>query len=82
LGRQNAEEGIVSSRKPWLDGPSPKDRAVARMWQGGPVCLIGLGLTAFTHFWFGYVIIWTVLLFLSGLFWFSVGMITYFTGVE
>jgi hypothetical protein len=72
----------VDSKKPWLDGPSAKDRAISRMWQGGPVCLLGLGITAFRYFWFGYMIIWTVLLFLSGLFWFTVGTITYVTGVE
>jgi len=81
--RANAEgRDEMTNNKPWLDGPSAKDRAIAKMWQGGPTCLIGLGVSAFTHFWFGFVIIWTVLLFIAGLFWFATGLVTYWTGVE
>lgn len=72
----------MSSNKPWLDGPSPQSRAIAKMWQGGPFFLIGLISTALTHYVLGFVIIWTLLIGFAGLFWFLTGLITYWTGVE
>ena len=68
--------------KPWLDGPGPKDRAIARMWQGGPLFLIGALSTAFTYFNLGIIWSWTVIAGVLGLFWFLAGLITYMTGVE
>ncbi|ELP35209.1 hypothetical protein [Rhodopirellula baltica] len=72
----------MTSNKPWLDGPSAKDRARAKIWQGGPFFLIGLISTTLTHFLFGYVWFGTVAIGIAGLFWFLTGVITYYTGVE
>ncbi|TWT66181.1 hypothetical protein [Allorhodopirellula solitaria] len=72
----------MSSNKPWLEGPSPKDRAIAKMWQGGPLFLIGVISTAGTAYFLGLVWIWTVLVGIAGLFWFLTGLITYWTGAE
>ncbi len=71
----------MPSNKPWLDGPSAKERAVAKMWQGGPFFLIGLIGTIGTLL-MGFISLWIVVLGLAGLFWFVTGAITYFTGVE
>ena len=72
----------MPSNKPWLDGPSAKDRATAKIWQGGPLFLIGLISTAGTYYLLGIVWIWTVIIGIAGLFWFLTGLITYYTGVE
>jgi len=72
----------IDMNKPWLDGPGPKDRAIARMWQGGPLFLIGALSTAFTYFNLGIIWSWTVIAGVLGLFWFLAGLITYLTGVE
>lgn len=52
------------------------------MWQGGPIFLMGVIGTATTHFAFGYIWVWTVLVAAAGLFWLIAGLITYFTGIE
>ena len=72
----------MSSNKPWLNGPSKRDQAIAKMWQGGPAFLIGVISTTGTHYLIGIVWIWTVILAILGLFWFLTGLITYLTGVE
>ncbi|MFO0942610.1 MAG: hypothetical protein U0930_17885 [Pirellulales bacterium] len=72
----------MPSNKPWLDGPSARDRAVAKMWQGGPALLIGLLATAGTYFLFGMVWFWTIIIAIAGFFWLLTGLITYFTGYE
>ncbi len=72
----------MPSKKTWLDGPTPKERAAHRMWQGGPLFLIGMLATATTHFMLGVVWIWTVVIGVVGLFWFLSGLITYWTGLE
>jgi hypothetical protein len=72
----------MASNKSWLEGPSAKERAVSKMWQGGPLFLIGTIGTVGTHYLLGIVWIWTVLAGLAGLFWFMTGLITYYTGVE
>lgn len=72
----------MPSQKPWLDGPTPKERATNRMLQGGPLFLIGLLVTATTHFMFGFIWIWMVVIGVLGLFWFLSGLLTYLTGLE
>ena len=72
----------MPSNKPWLDGPSPKDRAREKMWQGGPLCLTALIITAGTHYFLGVFWLWTVLVAIAGFFWFVTGVVTYLTGVE
>ncbi len=72
----------MPSNKPWLDGPTPKERAAQKMWQGGPVFLIGALTTAATHFFLGVIWIWMVVIGVAGLFWFLTGLITYSTGLE
>lgn len=68
--------------KPWLDGPSKKDRAISSMQQGGPVFLIAAVTTAGTHYFLGFIWTWFVIAGALGLFWFLVGLITYLTGFE
>ncbi len=68
--------------KPWLDGPSPKDRAVQRMWQGRPLFMVGAVGTAGTYYILGIVWFGTVIMAVVGLFWFLAGFVTYITGVE
>lgn len=72
----------MPSNKPWLDGPTAKDRAKEKMWQGGPAFLIGVIATGGTHFFFGMIWFWTVIIAIAGFFWFITGLITYYTGVE
>ncbi|TWU19272.1 hypothetical protein [Allorhodopirellula heiligendammensis] len=72
----------MTSNKPWLDGASAEDRAIVKMWQGGPLLLIGVISTAGTAYFLGFVWIWTVLIGIVGLFWFLTGLITYLTGAE
>lgn len=72
----------MPNNKPWLDGPTTKDRAKARMLQGGPPLLIGLLGTLGIYFFLGVVWIWTVILAVAGFFWFVTGLITYLTDVE
>ncbi len=57
---------LMPSTKPWLEGPSAKDRAIAKMWQGGPLLLIGVISTAGTAYFLGIVWIWTVLIGIAG----------------
>jgi hypothetical protein len=45
----------MPSNKPWLDGPTTKDRAKAKMLQGGPLLAIGLVATLGTYFFLGVV---------------------------
>jgi len=52
------------------------------MLQGGPLFLIGALTTATTHFIFGFVWIWMVVIAVLGLFWFLSGLVTYLTGLE
>ncbi len=72
----------MPSNKPWLDGPTAKDRAKEKMWQGGPVFLIGVIATGGTHFLLGMIWFWTIMIAIAGFFWFITGLITYYTGVE
>jgi hypothetical protein len=72
----------MASNKPWLDAPTGRDRAIAKMWQGGPLFLFGLLGTPGTHYLLGIVWGWTVIAGVAGFFWFITGLITYFTGVE
>ena len=72
----------MSTRKPWLEGPTAKDRAHEKMRQGGLVCLIGVIATAGTYFLFGIVWFLTVIAAVAGFFWFATGLITYYTGIE
>jgi hypothetical protein len=72
----------MSNKKPWLDGPTAKDRAKEKIWQGGLVLAIGvIGTVApilvLGMFWYITIIIGVV-----GLFWLLVGLVTYFTGYE
>ncbi|HIF31964.1 MAG TPA: hypothetical protein EYG57_03485 [Planctomycetes bacterium] len=73
---------LMASNKPWIDGPKAKDRAIAKMWQGGPCIVIGAVSTAATYYLFDMIWIWTVLIGIAGVFWFVAGLITYITGVE
>ena len=79
---KSIEARDLTSNKPWLDGPSPKEHAIAKMWQGGPTFLIGLIGTLGTYYALGIVWIWTVILAIAGFFWFVTGLITYLTGVD
>jgi hypothetical protein len=72
----------MPSDKPWLDGPSPREQALARIWQGGCVLLIGGTATAGTYFVLGIVWIWTVVAAVCGLFWLLAGIVTLLTGYE
>jgi hypothetical protein len=72
----------MTDKKPWLSPPSTKDRSAARMWQGGPIFLIGVIGTAGTYYALGIVWLWTVIAAVVGLFWFLAGLVTYLTGVE
>ena len=72
----------MPGRKAWLDGPTPRDHAKAKMWQGGPVFFIGLIGTLGTHYAFGVIWIWTVILAIAGFFWFVSGLISLLTGVD
>ena len=72
----------MASRKPWLEGPSARDRAMQKMWQGGPFFLIGVIATLGTYYLLGVVWIWTVIIGILGLFWFATGVVTYMTGIE
>ena len=72
----------MPSNKPWLDGPTSKDRAIEKMWQGGPAFLIGILATGGTYLMFGMVWFITVIIAIAGFFWFITGLITYYTGVE
>ena len=72
----------MPSNKPWLDGPSPRDHAMAKVWQGGMVFIIGATITAATFFILGIVWLWSVVAAVSGLFWLLVGTVTLWTGYE
>ncbi len=72
----------MPDHKPWLRGPTPRDHAIAKMMQGGPTLLIGVMGTLGTHYFFGFVWIWTVLLAIGGCFWFLTGLITYLIDCE
>lgn len=67
---------------PWLDGPTPEDRAKDRMWQGGICFLIGALSTGGSYMALGMIWMGTVILTIAGLFWFLVGLVTHFTGYE
>lgn len=72
----------MPSKKPWLDGPTAKDRAKERIWQGGIALAIGvigtiIPILALGMFW--YI---TIIIGVGGLFWLLVGLVTYFTGYE
>ncbi len=72
----------MPSNKPWLEGPSPQERAKWRAWQGGSVFVISAATTVGTHFGLGVVSIWTVIAAICGLFWMLVGLVTLLTGYE
>ncbi len=72
----------MPSNKPWLEGPSTRDRAMSKIWQGAMVFVIGASVTAVTHFGFGFVWIITVVAAVAGFFWLLVGLVTFFTGYE
>ncbi len=72
----------MPSNKPWLDGPTAKDRAKDKMWQGGPAMAIGILCTAFTYFFLDMIWFGTVIIAVLGFFWFLTGAITYYTGIE
>lgn|GEM_PF-4423723 len=76
------ESCVMSSNKPWLNGPSKKEQAKERMWQGGLAFLMGLISTAGLFLLLGIVWSWTVIIGVGGLFWFLTGAVTYYTGVE
>lgn len=68
--------------KSWLDGPSPKDRAKDKIWQGGVALAIGVLITLGTVFALGLVWGWSVILAVAGFFWLVTGLITYYSGYE
>jgi hypothetical protein len=72
----------MPSDKPWLDGPTPEDRAREKVWQGSMLCGIGVVSTATTYFGFGFIWFWTVIAAVCGLFWLLTGLVTLFTGYE
>jgi hypothetical protein len=76
------KKALMPNNKPWLDGPTAKDRAIAKMWQGGPCIVIGGVITAMTYYLLGRIWIMAVIIGIAGVFWFAAGLITYITGVE
>jgi fatty acid desaturase len=72
----------MPSNKSWLDGPTPRDHAQAKVWQGAMVFVMGATTTAVTHFAFGFVWLWLVGVAVLGFFWMLVGLITLLTGYE
>ena len=70
------------NKKPWLDGPTAKDRARDKIWQGSIVLLIGAIGTLGTYLALGIVWMVTVIAVVCGLFWLLTGLVTYYTGVE
>jgi hypothetical protein len=72
----------MPSNRPLLEESSPRDRALAKMWQGGLVLFIGVTLTAVSIFMLGVVWIWTVIVAVCGLFWLLAGLLSFLSGYE
>jgi hypothetical protein len=72
----------MPSNRPLLEESSPRERALAKMWQGGLVLFIGGMLTAVSIFMLGVVWFWTVIVAVVGLFWLLAGLFSFMSGYE
>ena len=72
----------MPSNNPSLGGPSDRDHAKQRAWQGAMALIAGGAFTAVTFFGFGFIWFWPVIVAAGGLFWMLAGLITLFTGYE